>query len=134
VERARARDVGATAHFLQGDALNAPLPGADLTIFLGLVDWLDEAEVASLFRRLHSRFLLFSFTEAAGPLASFNPYRLYRAGYDAHFGGGVYRARSYRRGELDQWLAPLGKCEVEFQPTVIFDPGRLVLVDRGIHS
>jgi SAM-dependent methyltransferase len=130
ITEARARVPGPGVSFHRGDVLEAPLPPSDLAVFLGLLDWLEPREIEALFRRIPARFLLFSFTEKS----RFNPYSCYRAYYDSRFGGGVYRARSFRRGRVEGWLRDVGVKRVEFLPATFFDPGRLVLAEVDAHE
>lgn len=131
IARARARLPAGKMQFRRADVLEDELPASDLTIFLGVVDWLDDAELKLLFRRLRCRYLLFSFTEAKNWRGA-GIYSLYRYFHDRKHGRGSYSARSFDRAELDRWLAPMRALRVEIHPTVFFDPGRLVLVELPI--
>lgn len=124
IEEARARRSYPGVTFEQCDVSQCLLPAADVTVFLGLVDWLEPEELPALFARISSPKILFSFTEAGGGMG---PYGLYRAYYDARFGGGVYRARSYSWPEVRGWV---GAGKAELLAGSCLDPGRLVLVER----
>lgn len=126
--RVRVRDPGAS--FVQADVLQATLPESDLAVFLGLLDWLEPAEAKALLARIPARKLLFSFTEETARSGALSPYGLYRSWYDARFGAGVYRARSYSWAAIQDWLSALGPHRARLLPARRFDPGRLVLVDQ----
>lgn len=74
IQEARQRVVNPAYQFVDGDVLRLAWPQADLTIFLGLTDWLNWPDLQQLFRKLTSPEILFSYTEAG----ALNPYRLYR--------------------------------------------------------
>jgi SAM-dependent methyltransferase len=128
IKEARERVRDPRVSFEQGDVLRRELPRAELTVFLGLLDWLEPSEIEAFFARLRSTYLLFSYTEEATG-RSLNPYSLYRSYYDSRFGGGVYKARSYRWSQVESWLKPLRVKKIELQPSSFLDPGRLVLVE-----
>ena len=132
VREARAR-APAGAVFMQGDVLEAPLPEADLAVFLGLLDWLEPAEAQLLLARVPAGRLLFSFTDDGAQASPVSLYGLYRAWYDQRFGAGMYKARAYSWEKIRSWLAPLGEHTATLYPAPFFDPGRLVLVEKLSH-
>lgn len=129
IQEARVRVKAPGVLFERGDVCEMIFPEADLTVFLGLVDWLEPEELRALFGKIRSPHVLFSFTEQAGPLGSLNPYGLYRSYYDSRFGRGVYRAKSYSREEAESWLSGKKLKRIETAPALFFDPGRLVLAE-----
>ncbi len=120
VKEARGRNLP-NAEFQHGDVASLELPSADLVIFLGLVDWLNDEELSRLFQALRGRRLLFSYTE---PPSVFSPYHWYRAVYDRLKGAGVYRARCFREEEVRGWVG----APARFLPRRFGDPGRMVVV------
>lgn len=124
IAAARERDLGASATFEEGDVLAATFPAAEITVFLGLLDWLEDEERAQLFSKLASRDVVFSFTEAVS--SYWHPYYWYRRVYDRWKGGGRNRASSHSAREIRENLSRAGYRIRELLPLGRFDPGRLV--------
>ncbi len=133
VAEARRRLEGTGSSVTCGDVSAVEIPPADLVVMLGLVDWLEPGEVEHLFRRIRSRFVLFSYTEEPTSFR-WNPYSVYRSIYDARFGHGVYRARSYPPEVVRGWVEGFATIRREIGPSHFLDPGRLVLIENSAPS
>ena len=84
------------------DITSGVLPKADITVFLGLVDWLNNAQLEHLFERISSDIIVFSYTESRSSLES-GLYRAYRKHHDKHRDPAC-RARSYASEYIAQSL------------------------------
>lgn len=60
---AREKNLTDKFEFLEGNITSAALPQADITIGLGLLDYLTSEEIKNLFDRMKSSYFLFSFAE-----------------------------------------------------------------------
>ncbi|MGE0527978.1 MAG: class I SAM-dependent methyltransferase, partial [Bdellovibrionales bacterium] len=119
--------------FMQGDIRQMRLPVAELTVLLGLSDWLSPMELKALVARLRSRCVLLSYTRAS----AWHPYRLYRALADApRAGEGRSRtrsyggARTYEGHELAAWLTEGGYRSELIKPPGPLNPGALLWAAR----
>lgn len=130
IAAARARVVDPRARFTAGDALASDIPACDLTVFLGFTDWLTWEQLRTLFGRLTSRRLLFSYTHA--PL--WNPYHLYRAAVDRPLSSEAYRARTYSAERLMNLLAEFGYRGEIIMPPRLFNPGALMWAEAITHD
>jgi 2-polyprenyl-3-methyl-5-hydroxy-6-metoxy-1,4-benzoquinol methylase len=62
-ERALELGVASKCEFIVGDVRKVDLPRADITVGLGLLDYLNKKEILLLFKKLNSPFFLFTFPE-----------------------------------------------------------------------
>lgn len=111
--------------FRQGNALALPGENFELTVFLGLTDWLEPEELRMLFASLSSRDLIFSYTEKR-VLPSWHPYRWYRRIIDKNAPRTGYKANSYDWDYINGLLVSGGYRVVEKTPDSWFNPGVLV--------
>lgn len=110
--------------FERGGVEAAAGRGADLAVGLGLLDWLDDAELDSFLRGAGAPSLLLSFTEAGSAAAA--PYGGYRRWKD-----GEFRARSFREAELLARLRAAGYAPARVIRAAGLGPGRLVLAEKA---
>lgn len=115
--------------FVAGDINSFEFPEADITVFLGLVDWLGDEELERLFQRIQSKYLIFSYTERRE--AKVSPYSLYRVLYDRWKTRGKYSARSHSRREVEQWLRLSGHVVQKHLAGSMLNPGGMVLACRN---
>jgi cyclopropane fatty-acyl-phospholipid synthase-like methyltransferase len=101
IAKATARGLPAEFRFFADDVAQMALPWSDLTVFLGLTDWLSPQQFHALLEKVKSREILFSYTEAY----SWSPYRLYRNWIDGKSTEGHRRARSYSMHEMSSMLS-----------------------------
>ncbi len=122
ITEARARVPAANFRFTNGDVLELPWDSSELTVFLGLTDWLDSEEVHELFAKLTSPEVLFSYTEAG----TLNPYRVYRKMMDSPQADSASHAKMYSTEFIAEALRSTGyKMELISKPTLT-NPGGLV--------
>ncbi len=112
-------------YFQAADVRTEQIPKADLTIFLGLTDWLNFAELELLFQRIHSRNILFSYTDSR-KLTRINPYRWYRSWADRSLNRTNYRARSYEQDQIQSLLCRNNFSFEGFNNPTVNNPGVLV--------
>ena len=124
VARKRVKAIGFT--FEPRDVFDSALPASDLTVFLGLTDWLDDRQLEALFPRLQSPHVLFSYTSAA----RLNPYRFYRLLMDRPVSADIYRARTFSENEIRALLDRHGFEFDLISPPSTFNPGALVWAKR----
>jgi SAM-dependent methyltransferase len=110
--------------FEAGDVLTAELPEADLTIFLGLTDWLQPQELVNVVRRLKSKYILFSYTNPA----AWNPYRLYRLVMDKP--GLSSKARTFTDAEIQNVLNDAGYDGLRLSRAGFANPGAMIWAQR----
>lgn len=101
IERAQERRLPAEFRFFAEDVSQMSLPWADLTVFLGLTDWLTPEQFLQLLAKVKSRELLFSYTE----VFEWSPYRIYRNWIDGKRPEGHRHARSYSIDEIKSMLS-----------------------------
>lgn len=127
IAAARKRLAGQECIFFAQDVLVSDLPPADLTVFLGLTDWLSSEELATVLAKIGSKEILFSFTESRCASA---PYRIYRSIMDRILRSKDYFARTYSESEIADLLSASGyRYEIVSAPRS-FDPGTLVWGQR----
>jgi SAM-dependent methyltransferase len=97
IARAGERGLPETFRFMADDVSQLAPPWADLTIFLGLTDWLSPEQLQTLLSKIKSRDILFSYTEAY----NWSPYRLYRNWVDGTRAANYRQARSYTRYDIE---------------------------------
>ncbi len=105
------------------DALGVSRTGADLAVFLGLLDWLTAAESREFFLRRREERLLFSFTESTGFFS--RVYSCYRSATDSD-----YRPRSLDEATVVGWLDLAGYRPVELFRSPLLGPACLVLAAK----
>lgn len=128
---AEQRGLGARFGFRSGDVVLEPLPQADVSVFLGLTDWITPEQLGALFTRLRTesgaRELLFSFTEGEKKM-SIPAYRLYHRLIGSR--GAKAEARCLSEARVIELLRQ-GGWEVR---TILkgsrLDPGRVVGASR----
>jgi predicted TPR repeat methyltransferase len=127
VEMARTRFAAHAdrVRFERLDVLQAPAWEAQLIVFLGLLDWLEEGEMAELFGKLKADVLCFSFTESESGLAGL-AYGQYRRCAD-----GEYRARNFTEARIRQAAAAGGYRVDRVLRVSRLDPGRLATACRS---
>lgn len=106
-------------HFICDDIRWTPLPAADLTVFLGLTDWLNKNELEALFSRLDSPFLLFSFTQPY----RWSPYNSYRSINDSQNG---HFAKNWSKSFIKDQLKQNNYQHKFIYQSNIINPGSLV--------
>lgn len=122
IEKALVRKLPSTFQFFADDAAEMQLPWADLTVFLGLTDWLTPDQLYNLLGRVRSSEILLSYTEGY----SWSPYRLYRRWMDRGTGDDFRHARSYSRVRIESMLSVWGfDMEILVKPAP-HNPGALV--------
>jgi trans-aconitate methyltransferase len=123
VALARRRVTAPGFEFESLDVSDAFFSESDLTVFLGLIDWLKDRQIEDLFARLRSKHILFSYTA----VSRFNPYRLYRHFADHPVADQTdQRARSFTEDEISRLLLPHGyEFQIISSPWAL-DPGGLV--------
>jgi SAM-dependent methyltransferase len=126
VEAARRRFApqAARIRFERRNVLDAAGAGASLVVALGLLDWLDEGEVARWFRSLNGGRLCFSFTESDSGGAGLL-YGQYRRVRDQS-----YRARNYPEAMIVESVESAGYRVDRIVRHSRLDPGRIVLATR----
>jgi SAM-dependent methyltransferase len=108
--------------FKAGDALKIDYGPADLTVLLGVTDWLDEAGVRKMFAKIKSNNILISHTQAP----SWSPYSFYRLMMDRPVSKDSYRAFNYSGERIRAMLNEAGyEFEAVTRPTLL-NPGALV--------
>lgn len=112
------------ASFERRDVLDGTVWEASLIVFLGLVDWLEEAEIELLFRRLDASRLCFSFTEADAGLGG----RLY--GRYRRLRDGRIRAHSLREARVVAAAEAAGYRVDRIVRLSRLDPGRLAVAAK----
>lgn len=115
--------------FTSSNVLHLPDYQADVVVFLGLTDWLTPEEMQSLFSRMNCSTLLFSFTTKK-QTSLWNPYYYYRKWKDKKPGLHGYRARSYKKEEIEEWLNIRGYTPYYIHSPIPLDPGLLVKAVR----
>jgi SAM-dependent methyltransferase len=112
---------GARAVFVTADVTDTELPRADVTVFLGLTDWLTEAQLAKLFLALSSPVLLFSYSEA---VPWYTAYRRFKD-RDGHYG-----ARTFTFERMQDLARPAGYQLELFSKAQLLNPGALVWASK----
>ncbi len=126
IEEARTRLADPAFVFTDGDVFEVPWSPADLTIFLGLTDWLNPPDLHRLFQKIASPEILFSYTEAG----SLNPYRLYRRWMDSPQEERFDHAKMYPTAFMLDLISSYGfKADAVVAPTVA-NPGGLIWAVR----
>lgn len=125
IERAQERGLGGGYTFARQDIRTASPSPCDLTIFLGVTDWLTPTELAAMMNRLRSPRLLFSFTDAIA-VARYNPYRLYRKFSDQP----RCKGRSYSEADIRSMVTTHGFSFEKLCAATTLNPGVLVWSSR----
>jgi SAM-dependent methyltransferase len=108
--------------FTAGDIYAHDLSGFDVTVFLGLTDWVDD--LPALFARLRSPKILFSYTQGRHS----RPYHMYRRLMDNP--RPCLHARMYTEREIREALAHCGYEMERLTRPSIMNPGVLVWAHR----
>jgi SAM-dependent methyltransferase len=116
--------------FEVGSVARETLPEADITVGLGLLDWLDDEETERLMTSLEGRRFLLSYSEQDNSLAEI-VHRFYLV-YRLRLFGGAVRARHHRRRELLDLMDRHGllPCEIIERREARF--GKLIHNLRGM--
>lgn len=112
--------------FITGDVLTLDLPKADLTVLLGLTDWIPDGQLHKLFERIPSKHILFSYTRAS----TFNPYRIYRWVMDRETKNSGNKGRTYSREFIQKLLVQTGWRGEELKSSTLFNPGVLIWASK----
>lgn len=127
IVEARQRVPNPGYEFVAGDVLELSWPEADLTVFLGLTDWLNPPELERLFAKLASAEILFSYTQAG----MLNPYRLYRRFMDSPQADRFDHAKMYSTDSVISLLQRHGyQADTVLAPSTA-NPGGLVWAVRA---
>jgi 2-polyprenyl-3-methyl-5-hydroxy-6-metoxy-1,4-benzoquinol methylase len=95
------------------DAVEYPFENHDVIVGLGLLDWLDDAQLEKLLARLSGRRFLLSFSNASAWRARLLHAAFVQLTYGWRQGGG-YVPRYYRAQELSFYLGPESSRRVRF--------------------
>jgi SAM-dependent methyltransferase len=123
---ARARQRVPEFEFNSADVLTTDFAVADLTVFLGLTDWLDERGLDAVFAKLNSPRVLFSYTQ----VSQWNPYRLYRVFMDKPMKSGTQRARTFNENQIRGLLERHGYRMSRLTRPYLLNPGVLVWAEK----
>lgn len=115
--------------FLAADVQQMNFENYDLSIFLGLTDWLEKEQLQQLFARLNTKYMLFSYTEKE-VVSEWNPYFYYRKIMDRKSMDYSYRARSYSRAEITEMMGKAGYKMKVLKPASIVNPGVLIWAEK----
>jgi ubiquinone/menaquinone biosynthesis C-methylase UbiE len=107
-------DVGERVTFEVGTVERDAFPTADITLGLGLLDWLNDEETERLLTALKGRRIVLSYSEQDGSLAEII-HRFYLV-YPLRWFGGAVSARHHPRGQIAAWMEKHG-----FTPFTIVD-------------
>lgn len=129
IDAARDRSIPRT-EFFEEDVCSFTIPSSDITIMLGLTDWLSPKELSQLLQKLRSLHVLLSFTEKSDAEKWWNPYRWYRRYNDQQ--ANAMKGRSYLYIELLTMLQASGYAVKETIRPIFFDPGRLILAQKKL--
>ncbi len=110
--------------FVCGPASN-DIPDADITVMLGLLDWLNDSELTALAKNLTSPVIIFSFTDGKRR-GSVPLYRLYRKIIDLRVYKGQTCARTFNFEAIQSLFAQTGYT-LEVLRTPFMGYGRLVI-------
>lgn len=123
-ELAREAGVADRVSFEVGTVEREAFPEADITVGLGLLDWLDDAQTEALMRALAGRRVMLSYSEQDSSLSEI-VHRFYLIHWLRLFGGQV-RARHHTRAMILDMMERhrLAPCEIVADPRARF--GRLV--------
>ncbi len=115
--------------FIANDITQLQLPVHDLSIFLGLTDWLNEQELVSLFKKIHSKDIIFSYTS---PQKQNNfVYQYYRKFHDSLFAPKSYCAKSYTEEFILNLLNENGFFIYKQKSSSYFNPGNLIWAKKN---
>ncbi len=126
IELAKKKNQTSNVHFIATDVSRYVYDRADLTIFLGLTDWLSPEELKKLLSQLQSEHIFFSYTESRA-VSIWSPYRYYRQFIDKNEAGKTqYKARTYTEDEIKTLLKESGYSFEPIKTASLFDPGALI--------
>ncbi len=112
--------------FCTNDLLDIDYDAADLTVLLGVVDWLDSDGVELMMSKIKSKYILISHTQAS----TWSPYIFYRKILDSQNSKDQYGARNY---SAEQIRVILEKNSYTFEAIThpnLFNPGALIWASR----
>ncbi len=112
-------------NFKVADVTNYTFEQCELTIFLGLTDWLNLSEIEKIFSSIDSPTILFSFTEKR-IVSKLNPYYYYRKIIDRHSSKNEYIAKTYSFDEINFFLKKSSYSAEVISSSSFFDPGVLI--------
>lgn len=115
--------------FLAADVQQMDFENYDLSIFLGLTDWLEKDQLKQLFARLNTKFMLFSYTEKE-VVSEWNPYFYYRKIMDRKSMDYSYKARSYSRAEITEMIEKAGYKMKVLKSASMVNPGVLIWAEK----
>lgn len=122
IEQAKQKVRAPGFSFVAADVSDYEPREADLTIFLGLTDWLSPQQLRGLLARIRSPHILFSYSQ----VARWNPYRFYRYFTDQPREDRVNCARNYNEWEIVQMLSDAGYAFKRLTPVQPLNPSVLV--------
>jgi len=111
---AKRAEVGDRVTFEVGTVERDTFPRADITLGLGLLDWLNDEETERLLTALEGRRIVLSYSEEDGSLAEII-HRFYLI-YPLRWFGGAVSARHHRRAQIAAWMEKHG-----FTPFTVVD-------------
>lgn len=117
------------AQFIASDVFDSPLEGFDLTVFLGLTDWMEERSMRELFKKIQSPEILFSYTEKR-VVSRWNPYWYYRHFVDGKQKEQQIAANNYEFSMIESILNKSGFKISHVEHATIFNPGVLVWASK----
>jgi SAM-dependent methyltransferase len=120
---------GDRGNFFAKDVLHFEMKETDLTVFLGLTDWLSEFELEQLFKSLKSDKILFSYT-VDNTSHRYPWYRIYRRFADKNYHEYGCFARTFSFEQISRMARAGGfSLEVLHKPQ-LFNPGVLLWGSR----
>ena len=125
IESAKIKIDSPNVNFIASNVLDITYEEYNLTIFLGLTDWLDESQMLKLFNKINSPNILFSYTETRA-VSKINPYWYYRKFMDRDIGENSYKARTYTHDFICNLLQSRGYTLNIIESSTLFNPGAIV--------
>jgi 2-polyprenyl-3-methyl-5-hydroxy-6-metoxy-1,4-benzoquinol methylase len=125
IEAARRKNQLSHAKFVTMDVLEFPIEEYDLTLFLGLTDWLEENQLKKLFSKIQSTHIFFSYTETR-VVSKISPYLYYRKMIDQNVQEYNYGARTFSFEFISSLLVENGYSVEIIQAASFLNPGVLI--------
>jgi SAM-dependent methyltransferase len=126
IQLARTRVNHPKFEFYAGDLLDLEYEPADLTVLLGVVDWLDPKGVDHMISKIQSKLILISHTQAS----QWSPYTLYRKIVDDPNSTDRYGAQNYSVQQLRTIVEKNGYTLEPVTSPSLWNPGALVWSSR----
>jgi 2-polyprenyl-3-methyl-5-hydroxy-6-metoxy-1,4-benzoquinol methylase len=112
------------------DLLEAEFELADLTVLLGVVDWLDYQGVEKLFSKIRSKNILVSHTDAS----KWSPYLFYRRIIDGKDSKEKYGALNYSAEQIQKILKKNGYSFEAITEPNLLNPGALIWASKKVEE